>query len=118
MALIVECWVTPDLYDDCPTCICCSCRTKAVVADGSEEDGHSGELRTWDPTLVSYREGENDKENGKNKVKVWFQVVPAKVGLCLLHVKARLETRQQRCEGSEVLPGLQKQWEKKEVESR
>lgn len=96
----------PDLYDDCPTCIRCSCRTKTVVTNGSEEDGHSGELRTRDPVLVSYREGENDKENGKDKVKVRFQVVPAKVCLRLLHVKARFEARQQRCEGSEVLPSL------------
>ena len=57
--------------------------------------------------LVSYREGKNDKENGEDKVKVWFQVVPAKVCLCLLHVKTGLEARQQRCKSSEVLPGLQ-----------
>lgn len=95
-----------DLYDDCPTCIGCSRRTKTVVTDGSEEDGHGGELRTRDPMLVSYREGEYDKENGKDKVKVRFQVVPAKVRLCLFHVKTRLKTRQQRCEGSEVLPSL------------
>lgn len=106
-----------DLYDDCPTCIGCSCWTKAVVTDSSEEDGHGGELRTRDPMMVSYGEGENDKENGKDEVKVWFQVVPAKVCLCLLHVKAGLEACQQRCEGSEVLPSLQKERDKKEVES-
>lgn len=53
----------PDLYDDCPARISCSCMTEAVVTDGSEEDGHGGEFRTWDPLFVSYREGENDKEN-------------------------------------------------------
>lgn len=106
-----------DLYDDCPTCIGCSCWTKAVVTDSSEEDGHGGELRTRDPMMVSYGEGENDKENGKDEVKVWFQVVPAKVCLCLLHVKTGLEARQQRCEGSEVLPSLQKERDKKDVES-
>lgn len=80
--------------------------TEAVVTDGGEEDGHGGEFRTGDPLFISNREGENDKENGKDKIKVWFQIVPAKVCLCLLHVKARLEARQQRCEGSEVLPCL------------
>lgn len=62
----------PHLYDNCPACICRSCRAKAVVADSSEEDGHSGELRARDPALVSYREGENDEENGQDEIEVRF----------------------------------------------
>lgn len=56
--------VPPDLYDHCSACIRCSSGAEALVADSSEENGHSGELRTRDPTFVSYREGENYKENG------------------------------------------------------
>lgn len=78
--------VSSDLYDDCPACICSSCGAEAVVADSGEEDGHSGELRARDPALVSHWEGENDEEDGQDEVEVGFQIVPAKVGLCLFHV--------------------------------
>lgn len=80
------------LCDDCPTCIRSSCGAQAVVADGGEEDGHSGEFRTRDPALIGYREGENNEEDRQDKVEVGFQIVPAKVGLCLLHVQTGFET--------------------------
>ena len=98
--------VLSNLYDHCPACIRRSSGAEALVADGSEEYGHSGEFRTGDPALISNREGENDEENGHNKVEVWFKVVPAKVGLCLLHIQAGFKTCQKRCQGSEVLPSL------------
>lgn len=79
-----------------------------MVADSSKEDGHSRELRAGDPILVCYREGENYKEDGEDKVEVRFKVVPAKVCLCLLHIKARFKPCQQRCQGTKVLPGLEK----------
>lgn len=79
-----------------------------MVADSSKEDGHSRELRAGDPILVCYREGENYKEDGEDKIEVRFKVVPAKVCLCLLHIKARFKPCQQRCQGTKVLPGLEK----------
>lgn len=97
-----------DLYDHCLACVCCSSWAEALVADCSKEDSHCRELRTGNPVLVSHREGENNKEDREDKVEVWLKVVPAKVGLCLLHIKARFKTGQQGCQGSEVLPSLEK----------
>lgn len=97
-----------DLYNNCPACICCGIWAEAVVADSSKEDGHSRELRAGDPILVCYREGENYKEDGEDKIEVRFKVVPAKVCLCLLHIKARFKPCQQRRQGTKVLPGLEK----------
>lgn len=62
----------PDLYHHCPACIRGSGGAEAHVADSSEEDGHSRELRTGDPALVSYREGENDEEDGQDEIEVRF----------------------------------------------
>lgn len=70
--MLWQCFVPPDLYDHCSASIRCSSGAEALVADSSEEDGHSGELGTGDPSLVSYREGENDEENGHNKIEVRF----------------------------------------------
>lgn len=68
MALIVE----PDLYEHCSACIHCSSGTETLVADCSEEDGHSRKLRTGDPALIGHREGENDEENREDKIEVWL----------------------------------------------
>lgn len=100
--------VLPDLYDHRSACVSGSSGTETLVADSSEEDGHGGELRTGDPALVSHGEGENNEENRKNEIKVWLKVIPSKVGLCLLHIQAGFEACQQRCQGTEVLPSLQK----------
>lgn len=64
--------MTPDLYDDRLPCIGCSSSAKAIVADSSKENGHSGELGAQDPALVSHRKGENDEENRQDKIEVWF----------------------------------------------
>lgn len=96
------------LYEHGSACVRCSSRTEAVVADSCEEDGHRGKLRTWNPFLVSYREGEDDEKDRNDKINILFEVVPANVGLCLLHIEARFKTCQQRRQGPEVLPGLEK----------
>lgn len=98
----------PDLYDQCLSSIHCSSRPQAHVADGGKEDGHCGELRTRDPAFVSNREWENHKKDRDDKVEVLFQIVQAKVGLCLLHIQAGFKPSQQRRQGTEVLPRLEK----------
>lgn len=70
--MLCQCCAPPDLYDHCFTCIRRSGGAEALVADSSEEDGHSGELGTGDPALVSHREGENDEKNGQDKIEVRF----------------------------------------------
>lgn len=108
--------ISSNLYDNCPACICSSCGAQAVVADGGEEDGHSGELRTRDPALVGYREGENNEGDRQDKVEVGFQIVPAKVGLCLLHIETRFETYQQRRQRTKVCPSLEVKREREKSE--
>jgi len=100
------------LDEHCPACICCSSWAEASVADCSEKDGYGGELRTRNPFLVSNREGKNDKEDREDEIQVWLKVVPAKVVLCLLHIKARFKTCQQRSQSSEVLPSLEEKQER------
>ena len=91
--MLIVVW-PPDLYDHRSPCVHGSSGAEALVADRGEEDGHGGELRTGDPAFVGYRERENDKEDGYDEIEIRLQVVPAEVGLCLLHIQPRLKTRQ------------------------